>query len=153
MEEKYILELKDEYKKAKDRITNLCNSVMTQNNYIDSCVQACMGLNDKLIEIEGNAEKDSIEGGGNCVFSKRLVDWVMNILNWVKYLVPVLLIVLSILDFIKALAGEKEDEMKKAQKHFVTRLIAAALIFLTPFILEFIFDKMGFAYEGCEIFK
>jgi hypothetical protein len=77
----------------------------------------------------------------------------MNILRWVKYIVPVLLIVLSMLDFIKAMAGEKDDELKKAQKHFTVRLIAAVLIFLIPFILEFIFDKMGFVYEGCGIFK
>jgi hypothetical protein len=147
--EEYVSESKEEYKKTKDRVINLCKSVMGQNDYMSSCVQSCLGLNDTLAIIETKI----IEENGNCVFSKRLVDWIMNILRWIKYIVPVLLIVLSILDFIKAMAGEKDDELKKAQKHFTIRLIAAALIFLMPFILEFIFDKMGFVYEGCGIFK
>ena len=60
-------------------------------------------------------------------------------------------ILLGIIDFIKAIVSEKDDEMKKAQGHFVKRLIAAALIFIIPFIIEFILNKMGFAANGCGI--
>ena len=55
------------------------------------------------------------------------------------------------LDFIKAIGADKEDEMKKAQGRFIRRVIAAALIFIIPFILEFILEKMGFAANGCGI--
>ena len=65
---------------------------------------------------------------------------------------PVLVIVLGILDFIKAIGADKEDEMKKAQKNFIIRLIAAALVFIIPLILEFILIKMGFGYDSCGLF-
>ena len=66
---------------------------------------------------------------------------------------PVIVIVLGILDFIKAIGSDKEDEMKKAQGRFVKRLIAAVLIFIIPFIIEFVLDKMGFGeyISGCGI--
>ena len=45
--------------------------------------------------------------------------------------------------------------MKKAQDRFVKRLIAAALIFIIPFILGFILDKMGFSdyIDGCDVIE
>ena len=51
-----------------------------------------------------------------CGFSNRLIYWINNILKWVKYIVPALLIVLSILDFIKAMSSDKDDELSKAKK-------------------------------------
>ena len=50
------------------------------------------------------------------------------------------------------IGADKEDEMKKAQKKFIIRLIAAALVFIIPLIIEFILTKMGFEYNGCAIF-
>ena len=72
-------------------------------------------------------------------------------MKWIKYIAPVLVIVLGILDFIKAIGSDKDDEMKKAQGRFMRRLIAAAIIFLVPFIIEFILTKMGFTVYGCGI--
>jgi hypothetical protein len=87
-----------------------------------------------------------------CGFSGRLLVWANNILRWIKYILPVFVIVLAILDFIKAIGADKDDEMKKAQKRFITRLIAAALVFIIPLIIEFILTKMGFGYDSCGLF-
>ena len=87
----------------------------------------------------------------DCGFSDRLVIWIANVVRWIKYIIPVVVMALGILDFIKAMAGDKDDEMKKAQGRFVKRLIAAALIFLAPIIIEFILDKMGFTANDCGI--
>ena len=86
-----------------------------------------------------------------CGFSEKLIIYIANIVKWAKYIVPVIVIVLGILDFIKAIAADKEDEMKKAQGKFIKRLIAAALIFIIPFIIEFVLNKMGFDANGCGI--
>ena len=134
-----------------------CEAILRNKLFTESeeeCIASCLEIDEtfNLYRIGTDLYND-YSSKEHCGFSKRLVDWIMNILRWIKYLVPVLLIVLSILDFVKAMAGEKDDELKKAQKHFTIRLIAAVLIFLMPFILEFIFDKMGFVYEGCGIFK
>ena len=68
---------------------------------------------------------------------------VYNVLKWAKYIAPALVIILSMLDFIKAIASQSDDEMKKAQGKFVKRLIVAALLFLLPFIINFMLKTFG----------
>ena len=87
----------------------------------------------------------------DCSISDRLIIWIANIVRWIKYIIPVAVMVLGILDFIKAISAGKDDEMKKAQGNFIKRLIAAALIFIIPLIIEFVLDKMGYASNGCGI--
>ncbi|MBE6139133.1 MAG: hypothetical protein E7174_01315 [Firmicutes bacterium] len=132
--------------KIMNQTKTFCSSIMKNLNYNDSnnCVQECL-------EINGIFAKDQNIVDGHCGFSGKLISWIANIIKWGKYLVPVIVIVLGILDFIKAIAADKEDEMKKAQGRFVKRLIAAALIFIVPFIIEFILDKLGFDAFGCGI--
>jgi len=48
------------------------------------------------------------------------------------------LILLSILDFIKSVVSDNEDEMKKVGTKFIKRLIVSVLIFILPLILEYI---------------
>ena len=60
-----------------------------------------------------------------------------------RYIVPVLLIILSVLDFIKAIAADNEDEVKKVTGKFVKRLIVAVVIFLVPLFLEFLLGIFG----------
>lgn len=99
-----------------------------------SCQKACTRLKDDIAGI-CNAAPD----GGYCgSLGNKVVNWIFRIVRIVRYAVPVLLILLSILDYIKALAADNEDEMKKVTSRFVHRLIAAALIFIVPFILDFI---------------
>ena len=63
----------------------------------------------------------------------------------------VLVTILSMLDFIKAIASQSDDEMKKAQGKFVKRLIVAALLFLLPFIINFVLKTFGFYNSKCDI--
>lgn len=67
----------------------------------------------------------------------------MKIIRWIRYIVPILLIMLSIMNFIKAVASDSEDKMKKFSVKFVKRLIVAALIFLIPLILGFLLGIFG----------
>ena len=135
-----------EIKKTREEIQSFCSIAFSNLNYTDpnKCIVECL----EVIDIITN---DDYGDNSQCGFSGKLIQWIANIVKWLKYIIPVLVIVLGILDFIKAIANEKEDEMKKAQGHFVKRLIAAGLIFIVPFIIEFILDKMGFAANGCGI--
>ena len=42
------------------------------------------------------------------------------------------------MDFIKAITQEDDSKMKEAQKRFIHRLIAIALLFVIPFLLNFV---------------
>ena len=137
----------NEYKKAKNELKEYCNKKFQYSKTLDPCVEECLHLTEAISELEGNSSNT-----GECGFSGRLMVWISNILRWIKYLLPVAVIVLAILDFIKAIGADKDDEMKKAQGRFVKRLIAAALVFIIPLIIEFILDKMGFGYDDCGLF-
>lgn len=99
-----------------------------------SCQKACTRLKDDVAGICNAAP----EGGYCGSLGNKIVNWIFRIVRIVRYAVPVLLIILSILDYIKALATDDENEMKKVTGRFVRRLIAAALIFIIPFILDFV---------------
>ena len=135
----------EEYKKRKSEISHFCSSIVSYADYVNPCLQDCLSLSDLISDIEGQSPTY------DCVFSDRLMAWVDNILKWIKYILPVIVIVLGIIDFIKAIAEEKDDEMKKAQGRFVKRLIAAALAFLIPFIIQFILEKFGFISDSCGL--
>ena len=135
-------------KQLRDKLKTYCNQIYKSLdvNSPTKCVQDCKSAIDEVQDL-----LDIKYDNSKCGFSEKLAIYIANIVKWLKYIIPVIVIVLGILDFIKAIASEKDDEMKKAQGHFVKRLIAAALIFIIPVIIEFILEKMGFAANGCGI--
>lgn len=68
---------------------------------------------------------------------------VSMVINTIKVLVPVILIVMGLVDFTKAITKQKEDEIKKAQSVFVKRLIAGVLTFFIVAIVQFAFSIIG----------
>ena len=54
----------------------------------------------------------------------------------VRILTPIILILLTTLDFAKAVFADEKDGMKKAQGNFVKRAVAALIIFLAPTIVS-----------------
>lgn len=63
--------------------------------------------------------------------------WLLQkLLNYIKIAGPILVVLLSALDFIKAIASSEEDAFKKAQSRLVVRLVAALALFLVPTFVE-----------------
>ena len=133
-------------------MTKTCNSIL-QNQSLssdDGCVDSCLNSIERMKILKEQYIKTK-DYSATCGFSENLIGWINNILNIVKYILPVLVIILGIIDFIKAIASDKDDEMKKAQGRFAKRLIAAALAFIIPFIIVFVLEKFGFVAEGCGV--
>lgn len=65
--------------------------------------------------------------------------FIKNIINIVKIAVPVILIIMGMLDFAKAVISNDEKGMKESQNKFIKRIIAAIAIFLIVSIVQFIF--------------
>ena len=76
----------------------------------------------------------------NCeeLFGEELVDKINSVMNIIKIAVPILLIAFGIFDFSKAMFASNEDDMKKAQKTFLKRIVAAFIVFLSPMIINLI---------------
>lgn len=115
------------------------------SNYEYSCINLCLNINDDLPE--------SLSSPKDCGLSARIIAFIYNILKWVKYIAPVLVIILGILDFVKALAAQDDDAMKKAQGKFVKRMIAAVLLFLLPLIIDYVLSVFHLVNDSCNINK
>lgn len=65
---------------------------------------------------------------------------IQKVLNYIKVLAPLLVVLLSGIDFAKNAMSGDQDEMKKATKKLVTRLACAVGVFLAPFLTGFIIN-------------
>lgn len=72
------------------------------------------------------------------------VAWLVYlILNIVKVAGPILVILLSSIDFIMVIIKSDNDAFAKAQKKLITRLILSILLFLVPIIVQIILEVFG----------
>ena len=77
---------------------------------------------------------------------------LQGLFTFIKFLAPVFVIAFSSLDYIKAITSKDAEELKKANERFIKRLIAGVIIFLLPFILDFVFDIFGvYDLQTCGI--
>lgn len=65
----------------------------------------------------------------------RIIGYVIRVI-W--FGIPLVLIVLGSIDFGKAVINSKEDEVKKARKSFINRLIYAVLVFAVVWIVTLV---------------
>lgn len=141
----------DEYNKSKDLLANYCSSILKTQNYTEGlCVEKCLDYSETIASLE-NQYKIRTNEKIKCNIGSSVISMLYNVLKWAKYIVPALVIILSILDFIKAIASQSEDDMKKAQGKFVKRLTVAAILFLLPLIINFLLKTFGLYSSECDI--
>lgn len=73
---------------------------------------------------------------------------VNQVLTYVRIIVPIIILVLGSIDLAKAMVAGKEDEMKKAQKTFIMRLVAGVLVFMAPMIVNLVMSLAEIVWEG-----
>jgi len=89
---------------------------------------------------------DSILGDPN---DENSVAWLLQqALNYIKIIGPILVVVLSSIDFAGVVVKGDDDAMAKAKKKLVTRLILAAWLFFIPVFVEAILDMFGITAEA-----
>lgn len=98
------------------------------------------------------------EGGCETVFKNKdgsfneLGQALQDLFMLMKIAAPLLVVVLSTMDYIKAVSAQNADEMKKANGRFVKRLAAGVVVFLLPFLLDLLFEIFGlYGIETCGI--
>ncbi len=93
-------------------------------------------LDTELFDKDGNSSGDNNLNLDGCIIdadTQSIIDWVLNMVRLVGI---ILMIVLGMLDFIKAAASGEQEEMKKSRTKFVKRLIACVVLFLIPIIVN-----------------
>ena len=119
----------EEYTKLEEK----CEALRATSTYTDKS-----GIYDEVNYNIKNICGADYKGGYCGSLGNKIVNWIFRIIRIVRYGLPAIVIILSILDYIKALSSEDEGEMKKVNKRFMIRIIAVALLFIIPFILDFI---------------
>ena len=74
------------------------------------------------------------------VLGESVVEFLQMLFNYVKVLGPILVIILSSIDFTKTVMTGDEQSMKKAQNNLFIRLLCAVGIFLLPTIVTIIIN-------------
>ena len=89
---------------------------------------------------------DSLLGNPN---DENSVAWLLQtLLNYIKVIGPVLVIVLSSVDFLKVIVKSDDDAMAAATKKLGYRLILAALLFFIPTIVTAILQLFGITSDS-----
>lgn len=76
--------------------------------------------------------------GASVLIDEKIPTVVNAIINAIKIAVPVLLVIFGMIDLMKGITAQKEDEIKKGQQLFIKRLIAGALVFFIFVIVQFL---------------
>ena len=87
------------------------------------------------------------------IMEEGSVGWILQrILNYIKIFGPIAVILLSAIDFIKAIMSSDEKIMQSVQSKFIIRLIAAIALFLIPLIVQLILNVfLGISNPTCGI--
>ena len=99
----------------------------------------------QVLEKENNLEDlTECEGILGNVDDEDSVAWLLQkLLNYVKILGPSIAVVLSSIDFLKAIVSSDDENMKKTQASFRNRMTAAVLLFFIPFLVSFMLELTG----------
>jgi len=89
---------------------------------------------------DSNSGDDYINGCGDLPKTTALVKQIYGL---IKYLIPVLIIGLSIVDFLKVLLSGEEKVYKEAWSKFVKRIIIGIVILLLPILLKIVINISG----------
>ncbi len=77
------------------------------------------------------------------------VAWLLQqVLDFIKVVGPILVVILSSIDFAKVIIKSDDEAMAKAQKKLITRLILAALLFFIPMLVTVLLDLFGLTSSG-----
>ena len=68
---------------------------------------------------------------------------IQDLFNLIKIATPALVIILSLVDYLGAIAKSNDDEVKKANKRTIKRVAIGLAIFFLPFILDIVFEIFG----------
>ena len=99
-----------------------------------------------------DGEKNDVNGDG----SASVAYMIDSVLQYVRVIVPMLIIVLGVIDLSKAVISSKEDEMRKAQATFIKRILLGIVIFFVPLIVNVIMELADIVWEtsgysGCRL--
>ena len=86
-----------------------------------------------------------LDGAADCqdIIDAEVWDFLQQIFNVIKYAGPLLCLILSVSDFVKAAASQDKDALVKAAKTTGKRVVYALVLFFIPTLINFLFPLLG----------
>lgn len=82
------------------------------------------------------------------------VAWLIKkVLNYVRIAGPVLVLILTSVDYLRALIQSDDETMAKINKKLGTRLLLVVLLFLIPTLVNVVLSLVGYDTSNTEAFK
>ena len=86
------------------------------------------------------------------VISGGIPDGIGNVVHLIvvaiQVVVPILLIIWGMIDFAKAIMASDDENMKKAEKKLMIRLVLAIALFLIPTLVSVLLNIFGITTDG-----
>lgn len=103
-----------------------------------------------LVQIADCAGQNAILGNVN---DPNSVAWLLQkLLDYARVIGPFLVLILSSLDYLKAVFSSDDDSIKKANQKLITRLVLVVALFLLPMLVSFLLNILGFtSHEVCGL--
>ena len=86
---------------------------------------------------------DTVSCGNISGIDVLIPNTISTIVSSIKVIVPIILVIFGMLDLGKAVAAQKEEEIKKGQKTFFARVIQAVIVFFVVSIVQLIMGLVG----------
>lgn len=129
--------------------TSACNASPYCKYSNGSCILNKSIISGTLNSTENttNTEVKSFTSGGTIKacgveLPENLPGFTSKLYDIVKLMVPVVIIILGMFDFLKATMANKEENAKKEKEKFIRRLIAGVIIFFIMVAVEFVFNHI-----------
>lgn len=84
--------------------------------------------------------KKTTDVGNMCSEAGETIKLLRQVYTLLRYLIPVLIIVLSIVDFMKVVLSGEEKVFKEAWNYFIKRIIIGIVILLVPILIKMLIN-------------
>ena len=112
----------------------------TESVYDPNATVTCTDL---FGDINDDGKTNDVDNDGVASIA-YMVDSVLQVVRWV---VPILIILLGTIDLSKAVIASKEDEMRKAQLTFIKRLLLGVVVFFVPLVVNVVMELTDVVWE------
>lgn len=88
----------------------------------------------------GNVYADTI---GDFCSNENLIPFInifSTVINLIKIGVPIILVILGMIDMVKAVTSQKEDKIKAGQKNLLSRCLNGAIVFFVVAIVQLLMN-------------
>lgn len=143
----HIVELKQKSSTDEESSNTSCKSFTDESSCTTNDEYSCLwvekNVNGAKIEYCNFDDLTYVKCGDAWDIPSQVPGIISFLVNLLKIVTPIILIVVSIITLLKAVASSSEDSIKKAQSGLIKKLIAAAMVFFIVQITQFVILKVA----------